>query len=805
MSTLARHVAESPRAGQGSGGRHRGAEAVCLLAGVLTPLAFHTLGTLGFEAAKATLIWLLALVLVLGWAAGRAGNRRWPIGSGDLGRVTGLPRLAAFAVAGYMGALLVAAGFSIAPGASIWGSYDRLQGLLTTLAWIALGVAAAVAGRVGERRWLMVRVWLVTSLPICLYGLAQRFRLDPIDWLNQPIGVTSTLGSSTALGTYLAMLLPLTLVLAVDSAEGLLDPRGVRRGRPGSGCLRRVPYTGWVTLAALHVVVLLLTEVRGAAVGALMGIGLAVVAIGWQRFGRDATPVILVGAGVLVGGIAAHGAWVEQRAGGLEESSVRQRLLIWGATLETVASGGWRGLVGFGSETQALALEARFPAALAARYPDARFDRAHNLVLDALLTTGLLGLAASAVLIWALGRCGLSALKLSGRDGLLAAGLVGALGANLTAGLYAFDSIATGALFWLLAGLLVAPLCPASMPEPAARAASARTARPDRCGPLTVPSARLRATSTLAAFAIGATAVPTMVGPLIADLYYTRGLALRAGEAPAQSITELLNATGWAPNQDVYYLALGRAYQEVASTTAARESPVPATFDDLAAFTPTGRDGLFAAARLALERGVDVNPRDPYSYLHLARFWALWGDVDRGSNERMARLGRAADAYDTAIALSPNRATFYDEAGLAYLQLGHADDAERRYQEAEVRDAPSAERLARLGDAAQLRGDAAAASARYAAALALNPRSAPAERGLAQLARERGDLQEALEHAERAARFQMREWTYRRDLALIHQELGQAQQGLEEARAARRLAPAWEWNALRMLIESLRT
>ena len=72
--------------------------------------------------------------------------------------------------------------------------------------------------------------------------------------------------------------------------------------------------------------------------------------------------------------------------------------LIWQDALQAVA--GPRILLGYGPETQMLALEPRFPVELAQRFEDARFDRAHNLVLDTLLTTGLLGLAALLLLLY---------------------------------------------------------------------------------------------------------------------------------------------------------------------------------------------------------------------------------------------------------------------------------------------------------------------------------------------------------------------------------------------------------------------
>src|SRR5439155_2620975 len=105
--------------------------------------------------------------------------------------------------------------------------------------------------------------------------------------------------------------------------------------------------------------------------------------------------------------VAAIGLAVVPRAdvGDGADTSAMQRLLIWQDALRSVT--GVRLAVGNGPETQMAALEAGYPVDLSQRFPNARFDRAHNLVLDQLVTTGLLGTAALLLLLGAVGRVGL--------------------------------------------------------------------------------------------------------------------------------------------------------------------------------------------------------------------------------------------------------------------------------------------------------------------------------------------------------------------------------------------------------------
>src|SRR3954447_26858624 len=121
------------------------------------PLAFHTAGTLGFESTKILLLRLVALVLVLGWLAREAGAL-----GGDLAPFGWRHRLSelragpawfvALAFAAFAATVVLATVTSIQPLVSLLGSWDRQQGLATILAWLALGVGAAIVGRRESRR-----------------------------------------------------------------------------------------------------------------------------------------------------------------------------------------------------------------------------------------------------------------------------------------------------------------------------------------------------------------------------------------------------------------------------------------------------------------------------------------------------------------------------------------------------------------------------------------------------------------------------------------------------------------------------
>jgi tetratricopeptide (TPR) repeat protein len=299
--------------------------------------------------------------------------------------------------------------------------------------------------------------------------------------------------------------------------------------------------------------------------------------------------------------------------------------------------------------------------------------------------------------------------------------------------------------------------------------------------------------------------VPWLTAPFLADLYHTRALGLRAGEAPGSSSREDLAAALAVPWLDVPLLSLGDVYLDLARTstlTQASAGPIN-TFQDLIEVSPANRAALFDAARVSVERAIQVNPRDPYPYAMLALHWKMRAEASRDPAEKADLYGQAVSAYDLAIAAGPSRLSFYDESGVALTRSGKPALALDRLKEAERLDRPTAERTARMADAVLAQGDTDGARALYEQALTLDERSAPAEAGLAALDRAAGNLQSALEHAQRAARYQMRSWQYQRDLAVILKDLGQNADALVAARAARRMAPAWELDDLTTLIQSV--
>jgi hypothetical protein len=221
-------------------------EVLWLAAAAGVPLAFNPWGQNGFELPKALL--LRALVLLLGLAALVEA-----LESRESGRRT-FRRLPLFYPALAYGLVFAAATLlAVNPRASLWGLYERQQGLLAQLAYVVLFLFTARGLHTREQRERLWNALVWGSAPVVAYGFVQALGWDVFEWHTDAASpVLSTLGRANFLGSYLVLVIPL-------AAGRLLTAR------------RRWPYA---LLLAAQVTCLALTQARGAVVG--MGVAAVV-------------------------------------------------------------------------------------------------------------------------------------------------------------------------------------------------------------------------------------------------------------------------------------------------------------------------------------------------------------------------------------------------------------------------------------------------------------------------------------------------------------------------------------------------
>lgn len=629
-----------------------------LAAGV--PIGFAPWGRNSFELPKAVLLWVVVAGMGAAWLAGR---RRQPV---DPGHPHGLAL--AFSLT-----LILATCFSINPLLSAQGYYDRMQGTITWLCYLALFMLAADGLRDLTQvcRLLAALAW--GSAPVVAYGLLQVAGLDPLNWRVEGSPAISTLGRSNFLGAYLVLVLPPTLVCAWQV-----------RGRA-----RRAAH---VTLLGAQLLCLLATMTRAAWLGAAAAGGVLVLAAAWSR-GRRRLAVggLAVGALGLVVGLAAL-MLVPTPAG-----STGARVTIWRATWPLIAA---RPILGYGPETFSQVFTAVFPPGLV--YLQGRavlVDRAHNLILDTLVSTGLAGFLAYAALVGTVAAAGARAFtQTTDRQVrvVLAAGLAAVAG-HLVETQFSFPVTSTATLFWLMLGMLAAPW--KRSPLPVFTEVSPLAGWPRKA---------------LAALLLLAM-VPASLTVLIADAYAGDANRTQTLADISHSIVAARQAAALWPGQPAYSMHLSWLYLQQARRGG------------------NERAG-FEAAESALDAARRLTPGDYQVWAGYGELYAEWGQASDP-----ARFAQAEAAYRQAVALFPGSAMLHTGWGMVYMVQGRWAEATAQFNQTVSLDNTDAWGYWRLGDALLAQADLVGAERAYRNALRWAPNMAEAYRGLGHVYR-RQDL-----------------------------------------------------------------
>jgi hypothetical protein len=143
------------------------------------------------------------------------------------------------------------------------------------------------------------------------------------------------------------------------------------------------------------------------------------------------------------------------------------------------------------------------------------------------------------------------------------------------------------------------------------------------------------------------------------------------------------NALQLAPKEDHYYLFLGRSYLEQAKITT----------------TTSDQDSLVMQAESDLKVAQSIDPLNTDHTANLARLYSWWAGKATSTSTRAERAQKASDYYATAVTLSPNNSTLWDEWAVLYMQVfGQSQQALERLQHALNLDAEYSFTQGLLGD-----------------------------------------------------------------------------------------------------------
>jgi len=396
-----------------------------LLAVIITPLFFNVYSSRVFEPDKLTTLRTVALIMAVVWLVKfleeRAHGRR------DAGFSWQTPLVAptVFTVAVY----LVSTVLSVNPWVSFFGSYQRLQGTYTTLAYIVLFLVILQGLRTRAQVERLLTVIILNSLPIALYGLVQRNKLDPLPWGGDVTRrVASNMGNAIFVAAYMIMAAPPTLSRVVDAFRSILTDE-----ETGTADMLRAAV--YIFTFLVQLIAIWYTQSRGPLMGLLAGLGIWVV-LGFLALRRVLSRGLWRGVwiGTLVSVLVVAVSFFLINPGGplhewaldsplnrvarvleYESGTGMVRNLIWQGSLDLISPSGeiWypptethpqghsdpfdvlRPLVGHGPESMYVAYNSYYPPLLG-HYESrtASPDRSHNETWDSWVTKGALGFVA---------------------------------------------------------------------------------------------------------------------------------------------------------------------------------------------------------------------------------------------------------------------------------------------------------------------------------------------------------------------------------------------------------------------------
>ncbi|MGQ9600259.1 MAG: hypothetical protein ACUVWZ_12680 [Anaerolineae bacterium] len=162
-------------------------EAGWLLVAILVPLGVNLWAKQPFEPAKAAVLRSLTWIMTGLWLMEALVGRRVP-GCRPQGNPLWAPALtvAAFQV--------LSSVLSVDPGLSLWGSYERAQGLLTQLSYLLLFLLVSAWLRTTDQAGRVRTAMVATAVPLVVLGLAQAFGWHPV-----PLDVVSFSGMAPPL------------------------------------------------------------------------------------------------------------------------------------------------------------------------------------------------------------------------------------------------------------------------------------------------------------------------------------------------------------------------------------------------------------------------------------------------------------------------------------------------------------------------------------------------------------------------------------------------------------------------------
>ncbi len=329
--------------------------------------------------------------------------------------------------------------WSVDPQISFWGTADRQLGWLSEfyffLFFCFLSLNIVLARDKDKKINRLILTAVLSSFVVSIYAISQFFGYDFLTW-EEPAVLTkrsvSTLGQPNFLGSFLVLVIPLVIYLIKKTANWKLKIL-------------------FFLILISDLMALIFSGSRGAWIGLFMA---GVLALFWFYF-KSNRKIFFLGLGgatlLLIILLCSHNVFSERFKAvfDLGSGSSSVRVSLWEASLKAVN----KRFYGYGLENQVEAIRPYYKSDWAIlNKVNVTFDRAHNIILDKLLTVGVPGLLLWLVFCFFVFKLLKNNIK---SNNILAKTLFISFLSYLISLFFNFSVVVTNIYFWALLAVLI--------------------------------------------------------------------------------------------------------------------------------------------------------------------------------------------------------------------------------------------------------------------------------------------------------------------------------------------------------------
>lgn len=279
--------------------------------------------------------------------------------------------------------------------------------------------------------------------------------------------------------------------------------------------------------------------------------------------------------------------------------------------------------------------------------------------------------------------------------------------------------------------------------------------------------------------------------PIRADIIYKQADPWERQGQWGAAVRHYQRAVELAPQEDFYYLYLGRALLEYANNTA----------------DATEQDAILRETERVLLMAQVLSPLNTDHSANLARMYRRWAGLPAGQDQRAQLLELSSRYYQSATTLSPNNPILWNEwATLHLYELRDEEGFLQRINHSLEVDDGFEQTWLILGDYRAQKGDLAGATEAYRRALDIMPRMPQVWNALARVYLQQGQNDAAVEALTRSLELEPTggwAWDAHRLLAIAYYQMGMPDEALTEAQTALQMAPEDQRPAIEQLIQQL--